>query len=279
MPLFIDIHEIPGVTTAAVAAAHIRDIAVQSAHGVDFAKYWVNEQSGKIFCLCEAPSAEAAMAVHREAHGLVADRIIEVTPELAEIFMGPAPTDASGAVMLPFHESMGLDTGLRTVLFTDIVGSTALTQSLGDEGVMDLLVVHDRIVREALSVTKGREVKHTGDGIMAAFLSPVAAIRCAIQAQNELNVYNCEHSGRPLQMRIGAAVGEPVERHNDFFGATVQLAARLCAHAEPNQILVSSVVADLCLGKGVAFRNLGEIALKGFEDPVPVRIVDWRVAG
>jgi class 3 adenylate cyclase len=278
MPLYIDIHEVPGVTTEAAAAAHIRDIDVQTPYGVDFEKYWINEQSGKIFCLCEAPNIEAAMAVHREAHGVVADRIIEVTPELTEMFMGSAPTDASGAVLLPAQHPRAHDNGLRTVVFTDIVGSTSLTQSLGDDGAMRLLLVHDRIVREAIAATEGREVKHTGDGIMAAFYSPVAAIRCAIQAQTALAAHNAEHPDMAFHMRIGAAIGEPVERHNDLFGATVQLAARLCAHAEPAQILVSSVVADLCLGKGVMFHDLGSIALKGFDEPAPVRVVEWRPA-
>ena len=79
MPTYMDIHHMEGgVTAADVAAAHARDVEVQGAHGVDYKHYWVDEAGGKIFCLVEAPSAELAVQVHREAHGLVADQIVEV---------------------------------------------------------------------------------------------------------------------------------------------------------------------------------------------------------
>jgi hypothetical protein len=80
MALFMDTHNIEGgVTVADVAAAHQADLATQGRHGVDYLRYWVDEEAGKIFCLVEAPSAEAANRVHREAHGLVADEIYSVT--------------------------------------------------------------------------------------------------------------------------------------------------------------------------------------------------------
>jgi hypothetical protein len=80
MPLFMDVHEsLPeGATANDVAAAHEADVNTQDAHGVTYQRYWVDESSGKVFCLVDAPNAEAAIAVHREAHGLLADRIFEV---------------------------------------------------------------------------------------------------------------------------------------------------------------------------------------------------------
>jgi class 3 adenylate cyclase len=80
---------------------------------------------------------------------------------------------------------------------------------------------------------------------------------------------------RPLKVRVGAAAGEPVEQHNDLFGSTVQLAARLCAHAQPEQIVVSNAIAELCVGKGLRFEELGEVALKGFGRPVRAHAVEW----
>ena len=80
MALFMDTHTLEGgVSAADVAAAHQADLATQGAHGVDYLRYWVDEEAGKIFCLVEAPDAEAAHAVHREAHGLVADEIYSVS--------------------------------------------------------------------------------------------------------------------------------------------------------------------------------------------------------
>ena len=79
MPLYLDTHKkVPGLTAEAVAQAHAADLAVQAKHGVKYVRYWYDEATGKVFCLVEAPSAEAATAVHREAHGLLADELVEV---------------------------------------------------------------------------------------------------------------------------------------------------------------------------------------------------------
>lgn len=79
MPLFMDVHNMEGgVSAADVAKAHEADVATQGSHGVNYKQYWVDEKAGKIFCLVEAPDADAANTVHREAHGLVADEIFEV---------------------------------------------------------------------------------------------------------------------------------------------------------------------------------------------------------
>ena len=273
MPMYMDIHEIQGATAEAVAKAHSADVETQKKYGVEYHKYWLNESTGKIFCLCTAPSAEAANRVHREAHGLVAAKLIEVAPEVAEGFLGGAEVNGAGAAIVPGGSEDHRDPGIRTVLFSDIVGSTELTQRLGDEAMMRFLGVHDEVVRAALAASGGREVKHTGDGIMASFFSAVGAARCASQIHNNLADHERDQKGVPIKVRIGAAAGEPVENHMDLFGSTVQLAARLCAHAAPAQSLVSNVVAELCLGKGLAFEDLGEISLKGFEHPMRVHAI------
>ncbi len=273
MPMYMDIHEAPGATAQAVAAAHLADVAIQANYGVEYHKYWLNEAQGKIFCLCTAPNAEAATTVHRQAHGLMAQKIIEVAPEVAESFLGGCEVDAQGAAIVPGTTGDVRDSGIRTILFTDIVDSTSMTQRLGDEAVMALLDVHDTTVREAVAASGGREIKHTGDGIMAAFSSPAAAVRCAARIQRALAEHPLRSGDSPVIVRIGAAAGEPVESNSDLFGSTVQLAARLCSHAEPEQTLVSNVVAELCIGKGLTFRDLGEISIKGFDGPIRVHAV------
>ena len=276
MPLYMDIHELPDGTTAEdIAKAHAKDVETQRKYGVEYRKYWVNESGKKVFCLADAPSAEAAACVHREAHGMVAEKIIEVEPAVAEVFLGGTETNPAGAVLMPGGAVDERDPGIRTVLFTDIVDSTALTQIMGDEAAMDLLDLHNTVVRNALADLGGREVKHTGDGIMASFVSAAAAVKCAAQIQRELSKHEQEQPKRAIRVRIGAAAGEPVEHHDDLFGATVQLAARLCAHASPEQILVSNAIAELCLGKGFSFQDVGEVALKGFDRPVRAHAVAW----
>ena len=274
----MDIHELPGgVSAEDVAKAHAQDVKIEDKYGVHYHKYWVNEKAGKIFCLCHAPDAEAAVEVHRQAHGMVADKIIEIQPELAEGFLGGIEVNNAGAALVP-GATNEKDPGIRTVLFTDIADSTTLTQALGDEAALAMLGVHDTIVRDALSASGGREVKHTGDGIMASFISAAGAVRCAIEIQRQLDKHSQENPDRPLKVRVGAAAGEPVEQHNDLFGSTVQLAARLCAHAQPEQILVSNAIAELCIGKGLSFEDVGEVTLKGFDSPVRAHAAAWKHA-
>ena len=277
MPLYMDIHNLDdGTTPEDVAKAHAKDMEIQEKYGVKYSKYWVNESGKKVFCLAHAPNAEAAEQVHREAHGMMPEKIIEVEPDVAEVFLGGMETNAAGAVIFPDGGADARDPGVRTILFTDVVNSTTLTQSLGDEAALAILGVHDTIVRDALSVSGGREIKHTGDGIMASFVSAAAAVRCAIKIQRELDKHAQANPKRCLKVRVGAAVGEPVEQHNDLFGSTVQLAARLCAHAQPEQILVSNAIAELCLGKGLLFEDVGEVTLKGFGSPVRAHVAAWR---
>ncbi|GAC1501316.1 MAG: hypothetical protein NVS1B14_05660 [Vulcanimicrobiaceae bacterium] len=274
MPFYMDIHQLKdGETAEDIAQAHLMDITVQHKYGVNYEKYWLNEKVGKVFCFAEAPSAEAAIQVHREAHGTMAEKVIEVSPELSEGFLGMGEINAAGAVLLSGTNMR--DSGIRTIVFTDIVESTNLTQRLGDDAAMQVVEAHDEIVRRAIAATGGREVKHTGDGIMASFHSAASAVKAAIMIHSDLRIHCEARADCAFKIRIGAAAGEPVERHSDLFGSTVQLASRLCSSAAPEQILVSNAVAELCLGKGMQFQELGEITVKGFDRPVRAQAVVW----
>jgi len=272
MPLYLDVHEVPGATPEDLRKAHEADMAVQGQYGVDYRKYWLNEKCGKVFCLVEAPNAEAAERVHREAHGLTAQKIIEIDPDMVDGFLGGGQIDEAGAALVPGGRER--DSGVRCVMFTDIVGSTELAQRLGDDVAMELLSTHDAIVRAAVAEHGGRVVKHTGDGIMAVFISPVQAVKSACKIQAAVEAVVPQDNRPSFQIRIGAAAGEPIERDNDLFGTTVNLAARLCAHAEPGKVLVTTGIADLCIGKGLKFLDAGDAHLKGFDGPINTRAVE-----
>jgi class 3 adenylate cyclase/pimeloyl-ACP methyl ester carboxylesterase len=168
---------------------------------------------------------------------------------------------------------------VHTILFTDMEGSTTLTQRLGDAKAQEVLRAHNSIVRDALKACGGSEIKHTGDGIMASFPSASRALECAIAVQRAVAAQAQEHPEMPLRVRIGLNAGEPVAEEQDLFGTAVQLAARICARAEPGQILVPTVVRELAAGKGFLLADLGEIALRGFEDPVRLYEVRWQEEG
>jgi class 3 adenylate cyclase len=267
MGLFLDRHDIPGATAAEIAAAHVQDLGVQDEFGVKFVTYWFEDHEGLGFCLVEGPDRESVEAAHREAHGLMPSQVIEVDETAVRGFFGRLNTHPPGE---PYVES-----AFRAILFTDIVDSTRLTQELGDLAAMNLLREHDAAVRSALTRFGGREVKHTGDGIMAAFDSAALSIGAATQIQRSLHD-DAASRERQLHVRIGVAAGEPVTENDDLFGAAVQQAARLCQCAGPDCIVVSSGVHDLCRGKDIRFTDRCVVEMKGFSEPIEHYEVLWR---
>jgi class 3 adenylate cyclase len=154
-----------------------------------------------------------------------------------EAFLGRISDPQAGAGAV----APAIDAGLRAVMFTDIVGSTEMTTRLGDAAALELVRVHDALVRRGLAANHGREVKHTGDGIMAVFDDVARAVRAAADIQWHFWLYNLNVT-ESLSVRIGIHAGEPLAEHNDLFGATVHLACRLCAEAEADGIVVSGLV-------------------------------------
>lgn len=270
MPIFLDRHDLRGLSAADIAEAHRKDLEVQTQYGVRFLTYWFDDTRGTAFCLIDAPDIATAMRVHHEAHGDVATDVIEVDLSAVEAFLGrvsdPAPAGSKSEVTV--------DPALRAIMFTDIVDSTGMTARLGDARAVEMVRAHDSLVRRALNGTGGREVKHTGDGIMASFGDAAAAVECARATQQALDAFNLA-SKEKLLVRIGVDVGEPVEDSNDLFGATVQMAARLCQNANPGAILISHDVRAL-LSDQVALVEFGMRQLKGFPAPVTLYEVAWR---
>ena len=142
---------------------------------------------------------------------------------------------------------------------------------------MEPRITHNTIVRDALNAHGGSEIKHTGDGIMASAPTASGALECAVAIQRAVADWDSRaHSHAPLQVHIGLNAGEPVAEEQDLFGTSVQLARRICDHAEAGQILASNVVRELAAGKGFLFADRGDVALRGFEDPVRLYEVRWR---
>jgi len=277
MPLFMDVHSnAKGITVDDVVAAHLLDLEAQTKFDTRYLTYWFNEEAGKIFCLVEAPSKDAAIAVHKEAHGLVADELIEVQAEFVDAVMGLRHDQIPRGQTIP--DTGVPDGGFRTIMFTDLEGSTQRTEHIGDNAMFALLSRHNSIIRECLHVHAGREVKHTGDGIMASFASVAHAIDCSIAIQQAFDEHNTNDPDGAMHVRIGLSAGEPIEDNNDLFGSTVNLARRTCDAALPGQILTTNVVRELCIGKRFRFDARGDKTLKGFAEAVPVFEVPWQSA-
>jgi class 3 adenylate cyclase len=265
----MDIHRLEGVTHDIVEKGHMTDLEAAERFNVRYLKYWYNQSDGHVFCLIDAPNRDAAVACH--VGSPLPDAVIEVQSSDVDGFLGPGTTTPLGGA-LSDEAGRRFDGGVRTILFTDIEGSTQLIDRLGDAKAVELLRRHNSILAAAISRWNGRQVKNTGDGVMAAFTSASAAVSCAIEIQSAFAKSDLDDS---LRLRIGLSAGEPVEDDSDLFGMTVHLAARTCAHAKGGQILVSTAVAELCLGKNFTFIDCGDVALKGFARPVRLHEVKW----
>ncbi|MCH7699771.1 MAG: adenylate/guanylate cyclase domain-containing protein [Chloroflexi bacterium] len=163
-----------------------------------------------------------------------------------------------------------------TVLFTDMEASTTLADQFGDAAAQEVRRAHNEIVRAALAADGGNEIKHTGDGIMASFTTASSALDCAIAIQRGVAAHKEEHPDSPLGVYVGLNAGEPIAEEGDLFGTSINLAARICDHAEAGQILTANVVRELAAGKDFLFSDLGETELRGFEDPVKLWELRWR---
>jgi class 3 adenylate cyclase len=278
MPVYMDRHYIEGATQHAVADAHQKDLALQDKYHVKFLTYWFDEMRSTAFCLIEAPNREIIERAHNEAHGSVPNEVLEVDPAVVEAFLGrikdPLPIDTSAGR----PEEIPIDSGFRVIMFTDLKDSTLMTTLYGDAKALHLLHIHNALTRNSLNSHRGREVKHTGDGIMASFAAAADGVASAIAVQKAFTAYNKENPEAPLYLRIGLSAGEPIEEHGDIFGKPVQRAARLCAHAEPGRILVDQIVLDHWQGREFPFSDLGEVTLKGFDHAVRVYEVNWTAA-
>jgi len=261
MPLFMDRHDVPGVTAEQVAQAHLADLDMGAKFGVQFLAYWFDADQGEAFCLAKAPTGDSLTAVHEATHGLIPNEIISVSEDNVLRLLGRmSETGGDTQAVNPF----------RTIMFTDLQGSTSILQSVGQSEFMVLLTEHDLIIRRAIVAAHGREVKHTGDGFMAAFDDVASALESSMAVQAGFEARSSEGLTPELRVRIGIAAGEPVDHNDDLFGSTVTLASRICDAAAAGRVLASDLVRDLAIERGFAFDGGRDLFLKGFSGPTRV---------
>ena len=162
------------------------------------------------------------------------------------------------------------------ILFTDIVGSTELSQRLSSEEADELRRRHFSILRQAIAEARGTEVKHLGDGLMVVFNSASTALGCAVSMQQGVEQNN-RVTAEAVGLRVGLSVGEAAKEDGDFFGDPVVEAARLCARCSGGQILATDFVRAMAGRRNRhECRSLGGLALKGLSDPVETVEVLWE---
>lgn len=254
MPIYMDVHFVPGIKARDAAEAHRMDILLQEEHDCKCMTYWIDEERENVFCLIEAPDKTAVEEMHIKAHGLIPNKIIEVNSTLVESFLGrihdPAETKNVDDGLKVFS-----DPSFRILLISKITDPILLQYKLGVEKANELLDHHNNVIRKNLAFYGGREAEHGGAGFIISFASASKAVSCALAIQQDLSGTDTNVTG----FRIGINAGEAVTKSDTLFGDTIQLAEYMCSIAKNFQIAVASAVKDL-VSKDY-FQNLGNNVL------------------
>jgi class 3 adenylate cyclase len=193
----------------------------------------------------------------------------ETSPSLAAVVAGVDIT------RFPFRSQTSPD-GTTTVVFTDVEGSTAMLERLGEQRWLEVMRLHNRLVRERVSAHDGVVVKSQGDGFMIIFASASAALASAVELQEIFRVYNARHADQQLRVRIGLHTGNVFQERDDFLGKSVVVAARITGKARGGEVLVSGTLKEYT--EHVTDWRFGppsDLSLKGLNAPQRVHPVYW----
>jgi len=239
MPLYMDIHSVPGVKARDVAEAHRMDLLHQHEYGCNCMTYWIDEERESIFCLIEAVDKDAVKKMHQNTHGLVPHKIIEVSSALVQSFLGRIydPDDA--------YTENGLkvfaNPSYRVLLVTGTADHFLLRHRLGSEKAFELLHQHNDTVRRNIKIHNGSEAEHGGEGFVVSFVSVSDAAACALAIKNDMPAKDAAL----IDFKMALNGGEPVEKSNTLFGDTIQQGRYFCTLTTPGIIFVAGKIKDL----------------------------------
>lgn len=240
MPIYMDVHIVPGVNAKAVAEAHSRDVLLQEEHQCKCMTYWIDEARESVFCLIEAPSMEAVVEMHNEAHGLIPHKIIEVSGQIVESFLGRL-YDPSNAEVTPDGLKVFHDPSFRVLIITTTTDPVLLQHQLGREQALALLQRHNAVIRRNLAEFGGREAEQEGSGFIISFSSALQAVNCALAIHNDLSKGEADALG----FRMSINSGEPVQGSSKIFGETIQKARHICFLSRSSRMAMTTSVKAL----------------------------------
>lgn len=232
MPLYMDLHIVPGVKAKGIAAAHQLDLATEEAFECKCMTYWVDEDRGNVFCLIDAPSKEAVASMHAKAHGLIPHRIIEVQKSLVESFLGRV----SDPVESTFDDGLKVfhDSSFRVLLMVEGPDPALLRANQGKEKASTILQQQQQVIKEIVKANGGSEAEYKSTAFLASFTSASKALDAALAIQQQLS-----------DVCIGICAGEAVEKNENLFGETILTAKRLCFLAKDVKPVLTAAVKDL----------------------------------
>jgi len=240
MPIYMDVHIVPGVKAKDVAEAHRKDLLHQGEYGCKCMTYWIDEERENIFCLIDAPDRDAVKEMHNSAHGLIPNKIIEVSSNVVSSFLGriydPEKAEISDNGLKVFTDS-----SFRILLVTKVTDPNLLRFRLGLERANEIFESHNNIIRRNLQQHGGREAEHEGSGFIISFSSASKAVACAIAIQEEMQDAHANN----FSFSIAINAGEPIEKSSQLFGDTIQFSNNMCFIAGNYQTVIASPVKEL----------------------------------
>lgn len=238
MPIYMDLHIVPGVTAKDVAHAHNMDVLIEKDHSCKCLTYWIDEVRGHAFCLIDAPTKENVIEMHSKAHGLVPHKIIEVESSLVQAFLGRI-TDPENAALTDNGLIIMDDTSYRIIMHLQIMDVVLLQQTVGIEKAAQLLQVFKKQTKEQIIQQNGRVVTGEADELIASFIEGNKALTAAYEIMQQLQDYP------EAALRISIHAGEPVTQSDKLFGDTVQLLKRMNHFQREQIIMMTSGIKEL----------------------------------
>lgn len=236
----MDVHILPGVKAKDVAEAHLKDLGHQHEFGCNCMTYWIDEERDTVFCLVEAANKDAVKQLHSKAHGLIPNKIIEVSSSVVQSFLGRI-YDPDNIEPADDGLKVFADPSFRILLVTKMNDPVLLEHQLGFDKTNELVNRHNEIVRKNTAAFGGNEVEHGGEGFIISFTSASKAASCALSIQKDIPSFDKTILG----FKIGLNGGEPIENSNKLFGDAIQFANYLCAVTSHSQVAISSKVKEL----------------------------------
>ncbi len=239
MPIFMDIHIVPGIKAKDAAEAHRQDILLEEAFGCKCMTYWIDEARGNAFCLISAPDLQSVEAMHRQAHGLIPGKIIEVNPDLVTSFLGRI-YDPPDALLTADGLKVFEDPSFRTLMVVKMPDPVLLQLQLGKEETATMFNNSYDCISNEVSRRYGSNAGNRGDAYIASFTSAPEAFHCALTLHRQV-----KDAAPGLTCKIALAAGEPVDHSSRLFGDTVDLAEHLCLVVPPSQIAVAAGITTM----------------------------------
>ncbi len=254
MPLYMDRHNMPGLTLSDAAEAHLKDLEFQKDYGCICITYWADEERGNVFCLIDSPNKQIVSELHHKAHGLIPHDIIEVDRNLVKSFLGRINDPETSSMVGASNQMIINDPAFRYLLIADLKDRVLFESLYGKAIASQVIKNFNSQIQESIQLHTGRMVENQED-FLISFVSATNAIDCAIYLRNSILFQNACYNLPKVEIKIGLSSGYPVSGNNKLFGDTVAKAKRYSFISESNRIFISSGIKEQYKGNASRLYN------------------------